>query len=238
MTGGDDELDEQALQSTAKIDPPPPAPALLSRVAEMKPVRTRSRLGGFLLVLAVGVGGPALAVLRVPLRPDLGALPLALVVAAAALWAAALVATLAAALVPLRGDVLPSASRAATFAAAAAAALLAFSSVATVSVPGVSLGLADVHRTLLGSSLDCGRFVLCAALLVVGAGYLVLRRVLPVGGGKIGLALGAAGGAAGGLALVFVCPLAVTAHVLLGHVGGTIVAAAVGAALLSRLLGR
>ena len=52
------------------------------------------------------------------------------------------------------------------------------------------------------------------------------------------MALGAAGGAAGGLALHFHCPIAVTSHVVLGHVGGVILGAIVGAFLLPRLLMR
>jgi len=52
------------------------------------------------------------------------------------------------------------------------------------------------------------------------------------------LALGAAGGAMGGFVLHFICPFAGTAHVLLGHVGGTILAAGAGAVLLPALLRR
>jgi hypothetical protein len=150
----------------------------------------------------------------------------------------AALATLAAALVPRRGDVLPSGPRAVRVAAASILALLVFAVLGTASVPGESLGLEQAHVTLWGSSLKCGSYVFLAAAVVLGAGAVLLRRVLPVGGRRLGMALGAAGGAAGGLALHFVCPLAVTAHVILGHVGAVVIAAVAGAALFWALFDR
>ena len=214
----DRDLPDGALESAARIDPPPPAPDLLKKVGAMKPVRTRSRFGAFLVVLAVVLVWPVVTLVRSPLRPDLGALPSAFVLGGTAVWGLALLAALAAALVPRRGDVLPSASRASQVGAAAMLAVLLFSALATVAVPGVSLGLADVHLSLFESCVVCGRYVLFVAVAFLALGFLVLRKVLPIGGGRIGIALGAAGGAAGGLALHFHCPIAVTSHVVLGHV--------------------
>jgi hypothetical protein len=59
-----------------------------------------------------------------------------------------------------------------------------------------------------------------------------------MGRARVGLALGAAGGAMGGLVLHFICPYADTAHVVLGHLGGAILAAAAGAALFAAALRR
>ena len=232
-----EDLPDGALDSAARITPPPPAPDLLRKVGEMKPVRTRSRFGAFLVVLAVGLVWPVVTLVRGPLRPDLGALPAAFVAGGAVLWGLALLASLAAALVPGRGDVLPSAPRASRIGLASLLALLLFSSLATTAVPGVSLRLEDTHMSLLRSCLACGAYVFFVAVAFLGLGFFALRRVLPMGGGRIGVALGAAGGAAGGLALHFHCPIAVTSHVVLGHVGGAIVAAAIGALLLPRLIG-
>jgi hypothetical protein len=236
MTGK--ELDEGALASAAKIDPPPPAPDLLKKVGEMRPVRTRSRLGAFALVLGAGLVWPVVTLLRSPLRPDLGALPPAWIVAAAGLWGAALFASLAAALVPRRGDVLPSAPQASRIGLASVLGLLLFSALATTSVPGVSLGLEEAHVSLLRSCVACGGYVFVVAIMFLALGFVALRKVLPIGGRRIGMALGAAGGAAGGLALVFHCPIAVTSHIVLGHVGGVILAAVVGALLLPAALER
>jgi hypothetical protein len=76
------------------------------------------------------------------------------------------------------------------------------------------------------------------AAVVVLAGLLVARRVLPVGGRRLGIALGAAGGAVAGLVLHFHCPVATVAHVLLSHVGATMLAMGAGAVILSALLDR
>src|SRR4029077_2549736 len=140
----DRDLPDASLESAARIDPPPPAPDLLKKVGAMKPVRTRSRFGAFLVVLAVGLLWPVVTLVRSPLRPDLGALPSAFVLGGAGVWGLALLASLAAALVPRRGDVLPSAPRASRVGTAAMLAVLLFSALATVAIPGVSLGLADV----------------------------------------------------------------------------------------------
>ena len=70
-----------------------------------------------------------------------------------------------------------------------------------------------------------------AAVFLI-AGLLALRRLVPVGGSRVGMALGAAGGAMGGLLLVFICPFATATHVVGGHVVGMVLAAVVGAMLM------
>ena len=57
--------------------PPPPSATLAKAVADMKPVRTRSRWAAFLAVALVGLLGPVIAFLGAPLRVDLPGLPLA-----------------------------------------------------------------------------------------------------------------------------------------------------------------
>ena len=184
----------------------------------MKPVRTRTRFGAAAVVALVGLVGPAIALVRGPLRRDLPALPVALGVAAAALWGAAFALSLAAALVPRRGDVLPAPSRASRVAAAAMAALALFALFATVDVPGVSMLPAERGWTLFDSCLHCIGTIAKVAVVFLIVGLLALRRLVPVGGSRVGMALGAAGGAMGGLLLVFICPFASAAHVVGGHV--------------------
>ena len=230
--------DDGTLRPAGRLTPPPPSPELLAQVGGMKPVRPRSRFGGFLVALAACLVLPAITLVRSPWRPDLGALPPLWVGAGAALWGLAFVLTLASALIPRRGDVLPGAARAARVGGVSALALLLFALFATVSVPGVSQDLADVHLSLLQSCLDCGRFIFFASAILVLVGLVLLRRMLPVGGRRIGLALGVAGGAAGGLALFFVCPIAVTAHVVLGHIGGMAAGALLGGALFAGFVDR
>jgi len=232
------EIDDHLLRSARHVAPPPPSPEILKAVGALKPVRTRSRFGAFLMVLAVGAVWPAFTLIRFPLRRDLGALPAPWVAIGAALWAAALVLSLAAALVPARGEVLPSAPRASRISAITMGLVLFFTAVWTAFAPGVSLRPEDVGKTLIQSCYGCGKYVLQVAAIFLVLGLVLLRRVLPVGGRRVGLAVGAAGGALGGLALHFLCPIATTGHVLLSHGGAMVLASLAGALIFQGLLGR
>jgi hypothetical protein len=229
------DFDDRTLPP-GQLEAPPPSDDLLNAVAGMKPVRTRARFGAFAAVALLGLISPALVLTHHAYRPDLGALPLGWVIAAAALWGAAFVLSLAAALVPRRGDVLPAPGRASRVGGVALGGLFVFALAASVQVPGVSLRPEDAHMTLAEACVHCASFVLEIAVPFLVIGLFALRRLVPMGRGRMGMALGAAGGAMGGFVLHFICPFAGTAHVVLGHVGGTILAAALGAALLPALL--
>ncbi len=231
------DFDDRTLPP-GRVDPPPPSPELLNAIQGMAPVHTRARFGALAAVALVGLVAPALVLTRHAYRPDLAALPRGWVIAAAALWSAAFVSALTAALVPRREDVLPAPGRASRVGGAALAVLFVFALAASVQVPGVSLRPEDAHMTLLRSCVHCASFVLEIAVPILLVGLFTLRRLVPVGRARIGMALGAAGGALGGFVLHFICPLAGTAHVVLGHVGGTILAAIAGALLLPALLRR
>lgn len=212
---------------------PPPAADLMKAVGAMKPVRTRTRFGAFALVGLVGLVWPVIALGHLPMRRDLSALPIWWVATAAALWGLAFALSLAAALVPRRGDVLPAPGRASRLSGAAMAVLLVFVLAATAQAPGVSAQPGDLHWSLLQSCVHCASFVLEISAVFLVLGLLALRRLVPMGGARIGMALGAAGGAMGGLVLHFICPIANTGHVALGHVGGMVLASAIGALLLA-----
>jgi len=232
------EIDEYLLRSARQVPAPPPSAEILKAVGAIEPVRTRTRFGAFLIVATVGAIWPAYTLIRFPLRRDLGALPAPWVAIGAALWAATLVLSLAAALVPARGEVLPSAGRAARISAIAMGLVLAFTAVWTAFAPGVSLRPEDVGKTLIQSCWGCGKYVLQVAAIFMVLGLVLLRRVLPVGGRGVGLAVGAAGGALGGLALHLLCPIATTGHVLLSHGGAMVLASLAGALIFQGLLGR
>jgi hypothetical protein len=225
---------------TGRLDAPAPAPAdsLLRVVRAMQPVRTRARFGAFAAVLGAGLVVPLALLVLLPLRRDLATLPLAWMVGSAAVWLLASLTTLTAALVPARGDVLPSAGRASRLGLRAVAVLPFFFLFESLVVPGASQPAAAGVTPLLHSCLGCVATVLTIAAVFLVAGGLLLRRVLPMGGQRIGIALGAAGGAMGGLALLFHCPISGSAHVVLGHVGGVALAAVAGALLLPALLRR
>ena len=231
------EFDEKVLKANLAASPPPPlSPALSAAVAATTPVRTRTRFGAFAVVLVAGVLWPMVTIGRGKLRGDLGALPPWWVAAGAVLWAAAFLGSLAAALIPRPGDVLVSPVRAVRVGVAAIVTLGLFALLATVPAPGVSLRSQDLGLTVLQTSVGCGRLVVQMAAVILVVGVIVLRRAVPLGGRRLGVGLGAAGGAIGGLALHFLCPIAETAHVVFGHVGGVVVAALIGAAVFPLVL--
>ena len=234
MTDHGNDFDDRVLGPATGVGAKPPAPSadLLRAVEGMKPVRTRSRFGAFAAVALAGLVAPVIALVRGPYRRDLSGLPVGWVIAASALWCAAFAVSLIAALVPRRGDVLPAPSRASRVAAGAIAALGLFALFATVDVPGVSMLPAERGWTLFDSCLHCIGTVAKVAVVFLFVGLLALRRLVPVGGSRVGMALGAAGGAMGGLLLVFICPFATTTHVVLAHVGGVVLAATAGAILM------
>jgi hypothetical protein len=234
-----DGFDGSVLGRAGKLPEPPPASAaLLEAIGRMKPVRTRSRFGGFLIVLLLGIAWPAVILIRLPMRRDLMALPGAWVAIGAALWGVSFLLPLAIALIPRRHDVLPSVGHASRVSLLAMGVLFLFTALWTADAPGVSLRPDDTGRTLLRSAAGCAGYVLQVAAVLLVAGFFAVRRVLPMGGRRVGMALGAAGGALGGLALHFHCPIATTGHVLLSHVGAMILAAAAGALIMSGLLRR
>lgn len=237
---GDDGGAEHALANATGLDAPPPAPApdLARAIEGMRPVRTRHRFGAIAAVALAGLVWPVIALVHLPHRRDLGSLPLAWVIAAAALWAAAFTASLTAALVPRRGDVLPAAGRASRIAAAAMLIVAAFALFASVDAPGASMHPEERGWSPLRACLHCIGFVFETAAMFLVAGLFALRRLVPVGGARVGLALGAAAGAMGGFVLHFICPFASTAHVVLGHVGGMALTAAAGALLAATVIRR
>jgi hypothetical protein len=237
---GDGDGDDRALADATGLGAPPPAPApvLARAIADMRPVRTRHRFGAVAAVALAGLVWPVIALVHLPHRRDLGALPLAWVIAAAALWAAAFTASLTAALVPRRGDVLPAAGRASRIAAAAMLIVAAFALFATADAPGISVHPEQRGLSPLRACLHCIGFVFETAAVFLVAGLFALRRLVPVGGARAGLALGAAAGAMGGFVLHFICPYAGTAHVVLGHVGGMALTAVAGALLAATIIRR
>ena len=152
----------------------------------MQPVRTRSRLGAFAAVGAAALVVPVLVLASHERRQDLIALPPGWVLAAAALWAIAFAASLAAALVPARGDVLPAPARGSRAGLGAVLALLVFVLCDSVEAPGVSLRPEDVHRTLAGTAAHCAGFALLMAAPCLLLGLLALRRLAPMGGARLG----------------------------------------------------
>ena len=211
-----------------------PSAALLGAVGAMKPVKTRGRFAGFLVVLGVGLIFPMIRMATHALRPDLAALPWSWCLIGAGLWSFAAIATLAATLIPRRGDVLPAAGRASQWAGAALIALATFAIVNTPHATGLSMTAGDEGLSFWSACAACGTSVVVTSAMFLLTGAWLFRRVLPTGGTRFGFALGAAGGALGGLSLHFLCAVADPMHVLTGHVGAVLLSALAGALIVWR----
>jgi hypothetical protein len=215
----------------AEETPPPAGKALLDAVGTMRPVRTRIPGRTLLVLLGVGLIVPAAAVIH-RTRADLPYLPLVWVVLMALAWAAGVVAPLAAALVPRRGEVLADGARAARVAALTASVLVLLGLVATVDAPGKTLIPLSFGRAWW----HCVSFALKVAVPVLVASAIVLRRLHPVGSWRVAAALGAAGSALGGLTLHFICGFGGGLHVGLAHAGAVVLGAGIGAVVLAPFL--
>ena len=215
-------------------DAPPPSPALLERLGSMQPVGTRVPWRSFALVLAIWAGLGTIAFALTSLRPDLELLPRWWVAMVAVVWAAAVLAPLHATLVPRHGQVLPDPARAGLKAFAAVSVLLVVAFVFTVDAPGHTRPAIPFGATLI----HCLAFVLRVWAAPFLVGLLAIRKLAPVGSWRIGAALGAAGGAVGGLVLHFACPYGEALHVGLGHAGGVVLCALLGAVIAPLIVRR
>jgi hypothetical protein len=235
MRGRDDRGGESLTPGSGGA-PPAPSATLLAALGDLKPVRTRVPARAVALLAMAGLAAAAAGPLVAGLRRDLGALPAIWVVAAAAAWLAGLLAAVLAAAWPRRGEVLPDASRAARAAVAVAAGLMALGLFATVDAPGHTV-IPEHELGRFGHLWwHCTKFSLTLVLPLLVVGGLVLRRLFPMGGARIGAALGAAAGAAAGLALHFSCPIGGGLHVGLAHAGGVALGALLGMVALPKVL--
>jgi hypothetical protein len=164
------------------------------------------------------------------MRRDFGFLPAWWVLSVGAVWLLGLVAPLAFALMPRRGQVLPDGSRALTVALITTALILLISAL----LPGVTGH--EAHRGFFDGFYHCVRFALPVAILPVATGLTLARRLAPVGSWRIGAAIGAASGALSGLCLHLICPIASALHVACAHGGAVIICAVAGAMIAIPIL--
>ena len=225
---------DPATDIEAQLPPPPVSPALSAALAALAPVRTRVPARAFAIVLAVGLVSVLAAVLQFGPRSDLGALPPAWVIGMGLVWAIGGPFLVARATLPRAGSVLPDAGRAGRSAVAVALGLVFLGLVATVDAPGAT----EVPATFAGGFWHCAVFALRITLPVLLVGAFVLRRLHPMGAGRLAAAIGAAGGAWAGFVLHVICPLGGGAHVGLAHGGAALIGAGVGGILGATVLGR
>lgn len=221
------------LPIRAAVAPPPPSPRLLERVGTAGPVRVRRPLVSWSVVTAAIAAWAGLGLFRFHFRPDLPWLAPGPTAAVGLLWLGGFAGSLYAVLVPPRGQVLPDVRRALAVGALGCVVLLAATIFGTRAAPGHSLAPPPDRFAILAA--HCVAITLAVFAGGFAIASMVLRRLVPFGQARAGLAAGVGSGAAGGLLLHFVCPYATPAHVGLAH-GGTIVLCALLGAALGRLL--
>jgi hypothetical protein len=210
---------------------PPPGPVLLAALNGMAAVRPRSPRHALAAIVVVSLLYPVFLLWNLGPRADLGALSIAWVVGTAVAWAAATALLLVRAVLPPPGEVLPDSLRVGQTAAWTAAALVLLGLVATSEEPGTTTWPTFVEQWWHCTSI--GLRVLLPVLLVGGVS---LRRLHPVGSGRVGAGIGAAGGALAGLCLHFVCGIGSGFHVSLAHGGVSVLGLLLGGLLLRPLL--
>ena len=208
---------------------PEPGAALRASLAQRQAVALRRPMAQVLRLVAAWGLWSAAVILFVGVRHDRAGLPGSALLGVAAAWTVLVAASIAALLLPPRGQVLPSLTRArvATLVVpllgiGIALGLLVDAPGQTAHLAGAQAGLALVH------CLGLGLVVTLPARMLA---WVAARRLLPVGAIAGGAALGAVAGALGGLVLHLVCATGGPLHVGVGHAGGLVLGAALGALL-------
>jgi hypothetical protein len=223
--------------SLRELPPPAPSAALAAAVAAALPVKTRRPLRTFAGVLLVSLAcATCLVIWGLGVRRDLGSVPVGPLGLYALASVVSFAALLAAALVPPRGQVLPGGDRAAKVAALVTVVMIAIGVYVGTHVYGDAPVLVLDPRLFGIKALACLASGSAVAAAPAAAGLWALRRLIPVGAWRAGLAVGGAAGVIAGLALQLHCPIIDVTHVAVAH-GGMVAAPAVLLSLLgARLL--
>ena len=174
---------------------------------------------------------PAFLLWRLGSRADLASLSVAWVVGTAVAWAAATALLLMRAVLPPPGEVLPDSLRVGRRRAGRRPRWCCWG----WSPPPRSRA-PPPRRPSLQDWWRCTSIGLQIVLPVLAVGAVVLRRLHPVGSGRIGAPWAPRAGALAGLCLHFVCGIGSGFHVSLAHGGVSVLGALLGALLLRPLL--
>jgi len=234
------ELNSLRLLQTA-APPVPPSSALLARVNDMRPVRTRVPLLTLVIVAVAAVVFPTVALAIYPLRRDLADLPPLWFGTMALVWLAGFIIPLTVAIIPRRGQVVPDGARARRTAVLVSLTLVLAGLLLTVDVPGVTILPATRWAEFGHLWWHCISFGLKATIPAVIVGAVLMRRLISAHLAGLGAAIGAAAGALSGLVLHGLCPYGGAVHVGLAHGGGVVIGALLGMLwlpLIARIAGR
>jgi hypothetical protein len=168
-------------------------------------------------VAGASLGYAAAFVWKLGVRSDLGALPLFPFVLYGAGCLATFLALLRCALVPPRGHVLPSGVASARATALMLGALVGLDLAIAVFPLAGGAGTIGPVAHVLATGWRCLTTALGVVATPVALGLWSLRRLLPLGGWRVVMAVGGAAGALAGLVLHVHCSAADPAHVGLIH---------------------
>jgi hypothetical protein len=233
----DDTCDGELFEHLQERDEPPPIGAALeAALAGVRPVAPRRPGRQFVALAGASIVYAAALVAVLSVRADLGALPRSWLIASAVVWLASFLGLSYLATVPRAGEVMPR-WRAAGIVGAITSALLVLLGLAGARhAPGVSVVHDPTVANLVRHAPYCLGFGMVTAIVPVALTVLVLRGAVPIGARWVGFAVGAASGALGGLMLHLHCATADRLHLGLVHGGVVLVAGALGAMVVPRLI--
>ena len=215
---------------------PPPSPALERALAGLRPIRTRRPARVLVGVAVASLAYAAVFVWKLGARSDLARLPLIPFALYAAASLATFLALLWCALIPPRGQVLPSGTTSARVAALMLGALVGLDlAIAAHPLAGGQLQAASLAAALAAAG-RCLATSMGVVAVPVALGLWSLRRLLFGNGWRVRVALGGAAGALGGLVLHVHCAAPDAAHVGLVHGAALLLPAALlGVTAIGRL---
>lgn len=209
--------------------PPPPSAALNDYIARMGRVRPRVPKRSLLIVALGACAYPAWTLTALPLRPDLGVLPVAWTIVVGSLWLAGFGLPLTFAVVPPSGQVLPDGRRALRIATLMAALSISASLLLGIAALVGGPPLPRAPATSLTSWGACVAGGLRVSVPTTAVATFTLRRVVMRDSWRLGAAIGAAGGMLAGLVLHLTCSNRGPGHLALAHGGGVVIGALLGA---------
>jgi hypothetical protein len=228
-------MSDRAIDALATAPPPAPPPigaALEAELAQLAPTAARRPRRQLAIVAGVSLAYAAGLLALMSIRRDFGELPMGWIVGAALAWLLGIVIPLYLAIVPR--SMTPRWQGAAVAAAVTSVAFIALG----LSVHPHGPSSANYGWDHFGRGHWCMWLGLATALVPVILGTMFLRGAVPVASRWIAAALGTGGGCVGGLLLHMHCRIADAQHIGLVHGGVVVVAAAISALVVPRVIDR
>jgi hypothetical protein len=230
-------MDDALRHLAAPTGELPPLPDELEKdLEDLPPVEPRSPLRQLAFYLLISLAVCALLVAALKVRRDLAQLPTTWLLLYVGAWLAAFCGLSYFALVPRGGAISPRARLVGVAAIVVSGLFVIGGLIFSRHVPGLSTMTPETPAAFVSYGHACLRWGLITAIAPIGIGAMFLRGAVPAGARWVAAGLGAAGGALGGMMLHLHCPISDKWHLGLVHGGVVVIAAALAALLLQRLL--